>query len=78
MTGRVRLSDYKQYIEAFGGWHVAVFLVFLLVLAQAVSIGSSYWLSIWSGSGLQPDPGFPVYFSVYVCLGTSSVMFTGL
>uniref|UniRef100_A0A7S3A6C5 Probable ATP-dependent transporter ycf16 n=2 Tax=Rhodosorus marinus TaxID=101924 RepID=A0A7S3A6C5_9RHOD len=77
-TGRVRMRDYGLYVSAFGGPLVGFVLVCLMALAQACNIGSTYWLSVWSSQGIQPDPGSGFYLSGYALLGAFSVVVAGL
>lgn len=49
-TGGVSAAVVKAYIMALGGWPV-VFLIFsCFIMAELFRVGSTVWLSIWTGT----------------------------
>lgn len=49
-TGGVSWAIVKAYIMALGGWPVVVLLFTIFILAEAFRVGSTVWLSFWTGS----------------------------
>ncbi len=39
----------KAYIMALGGWPVVFLLLSCFILAELCRVGSTVWLSIWTG-----------------------------
>jgi ABC-type multidrug transport system fused ATPase/permease subunit len=48
--GGVKLSVYKAYIMASGGYLFWVLILFLFCLAQGSVVGQDYWIRVWSAA----------------------------
>ena len=52
-TGKVSAEVYGKYLTAVGGWPVALALISIQSLWQALQVGSDWWLSKWSQQSSQ-------------------------
>lgn len=77
-AGRIRLISYVEYVNAFGGVKILAGLLFLMLSAQACSIGSTVWLSLWSQRSADDDSNFMLYFGGYALLSFLSVLVTAM
>lgn len=50
-TGGVSFAVVKAYVRALGGWPVVFLLFTVFILAELFRVGSTVWLSIWTGEG---------------------------
>ncbi|OAA68195.1 ABC bile acid transporter [Niveomyces insectorum RCEF 264] len=48
-AGAVRIHVYAAYLKASGGWPFWTFALLLFVFVQALSVGRSWWLRLWTG-----------------------------
>ena len=60
-TGAVSWEVYKAYIEAGNGWVTIPFVALTIVVMQAATVLSSYWLVWWQDESFNQPQGF------YVC-----------
>ena len=77
-TGSVKFSVYTHYMKNVGVVGVSL-IILMQVIYQASSIGTNYWLNVWTNStlGNASDPYWrDVYLSVYGALGFSQALST--
>jgi len=82
-AGAVDMRLYWLYVQACGGWILALFVIILAVVAQGFQVGSGYWLSIWSQNSMDDalnaeSAGVGYYLGVYVLLGGVSLIFSAI
>uniref|UniRef100_A0A8C2DDQ8 Multidrug resistance-associated protein 1 n=1 Tax=Cyprinus carpio TaxID=7962 RepID=A0A8C2DDQ8_CYPCA len=73
-TGRVKLSVFWEYMKAIG-LPLSIFSVFLFFCHQLSSLGSNYWLSLWTDDPVinNTQPNREMRLGVYGALGISQV-----
>ncbi|KAE8451411.1 hypothetical protein EG329_004040 [Mollisiaceae sp. DMI_Dod_QoI] len=49
-TGSVKRSVYMTYLKATGGYPFWAFVLVFYIIAQALTLGRSYWIKIWTSS----------------------------
>ncbi|KAH6879589.1 cadmium ion transporter [Coprinopsis sp. MPI-PUGE-AT-0042] len=76
-TGAVTWNTYKTYIRYAGGLTWAPILGGLLILGQALSVGTNLWLGFWT-SGEVPGFSNGQYMAVYAGFGASEAVVTFL
>ncbi|KAK9957353.1 hypothetical protein ABG768_011605 [Culter alburnus] len=71
-TGRVKLSVFWEYMKAIG-LPLSIFSVFLFFCHHLSSLGSNYWLSIWTDDPVinNTQPNREMRLGVYGALGLS-------
>uniref|UniRef100_A0A8C2H8V0 Multidrug resistance-associated protein 1 n=1 Tax=Cyprinus carpio TaxID=7962 RepID=A0A8C2H8V0_CYPCA len=71
-TGRVKLSVFWEYMKAIG-LPLSIFSVFLFFCHQLSSLGSNYWLSLWTDDPVinNTQPNREMRLGVYGALGIS-------
>lgn len=72
-TSSVGWTVWKAYIRASGSSWNAIMILFLLALANVVSIYTSLWLSYWT-SDKYPQLSTGAYIGIYAALGVCSVL----
>jgi ATP-binding cassette, subfamily C (CFTR/MRP), member 1 len=72
-TGSVAWAVYKEYINAAGGIWVIPAVIGSVILANAVNITTSYWLSSWTSDKYHLPRS--TYVAVYATLGFSQAIF---
>lgn len=50
--GVVSIDVYNWYGKLFGGWKTILFLSFILILAQVIYIGQSWWIRNWASHNI--------------------------
>jgi hypothetical protein len=50
-TGGVSWAVVKAYVTALGGWPVVFLLFSVFIVTELFRVGSTVWLSIWTGRG---------------------------
>uniref|UniRef100_A0A8C1YWY8 Multidrug resistance-associated protein 1 n=1 Tax=Cyprinus carpio TaxID=7962 RepID=A0A8C1YWY8_CYPCA len=73
-TGRVKLSVFWEYMKAIG-LPLSIFSVFLFFCHHLSSLGSNYWLSLWTDDPVinNTQPNREMRLGVYGALGISQV-----
>ncbi|KAH6909905.1 ATP-dependent bile acid permease [Coprinopsis sp. MPI-PUGE-AT-0042] len=73
--GSVNWKVYSTYMKAAGGLYWGPFLLMLLTLNQAASVGNTLFLGFWTAGSV---PGFKQghYMAVYAGLGGAQAIFT--
>ncbi|VDB84771.1 unnamed protein product [Peniophora sp. CBMAI 1063] len=71
-TGAVSWEVYKAYIEAGNGWVTLPFVALSMVVMQAATVLSSYWLVWWQNGSFNQPQGF--YMGIYAVLGVSQAL----
>jgi ABC-type multidrug transport system fused ATPase/permease subunit len=60
--GRVKTSVYAGYLHASGGWSLWSLLVLLYAVAEAFTLGRTYWVRIWASSYGEPEAEAAISF----------------
>ncbi|KAK9311885.1 P-loop containing nucleoside triphosphate hydrolase protein [Lipomyces starkeyi] len=75
--GQVKLSVYKDYLQAANVYMVLLF-VFLMIASNSMSVGGNVWLKHWSDintqNGSNPDTGR--YLGIYLIFGVTAAFLT--
>uniref|UniRef100_A0A673JP39 Multidrug resistance-associated protein 1 n=1 Tax=Sinocyclocheilus rhinocerous TaxID=307959 RepID=A0A673JP39_9TELE len=73
-TGRVKLSVFWEYMKAIG-LPLSIFSIFLFFCHHLSSLGSNYWLSLWTDDPVinNTQPNREMRLGVYGALGISQV-----
>lgn len=64
-TGSISLNIWGKYVAASGGWLYISALFLLLLITQSISVGTTYWLVIWTNH-LVPSFSQLSYMGVYL------------
>ncbi|KAJ2916152.1 hypothetical protein MD484_g4261, partial [Candolleomyces efflorescens] len=74
-TGAVTWSIYKSYLKYAGGLYWGPWILVLLILSQAASVGNTLFLGFWTSRTI---PGFHQghYMGVYAGLGAAQAIIT--
>ena len=72
----MKWNVYVHYFKSIG-WLLAVFIFTMNIISQVLSIGSSFWLNIWSNdnstsilvNGTVNEYKRNIYLGVYGCFG---------
>lgn len=70
-TGAVKSHTYHTYIEATGGYLIAILVFFTFFLNVGSSAFSTWWLAVWikAGGGVSNTyPTFKIYTFCSICI----------
>ncbi|GBG83673.1 hypothetical protein CBR_g37475 [Chara braunii] len=73
--GIVRRAVVGRYISAMGGFFVITFLILSYVFIEISRVGSSLWLTKWSGAGARALHSAFYYIGVYAVISLCQVLF---
>ncbi|KAF0692506.1 Aste57867_16428 [Aphanomyces stellatus] len=71
--GNVGWSIYRVWLEACGGWPMALLVVLVYILCEGLSVAATVWLSYWSEH--VDSSTMRLYLSIFVALQLTSVVF---
>ncbi|EFA82194.1 hypothetical protein PPL_04616 [Heterostelium album PN500] len=63
--GAIGSSTYIPYFKSGGSTLFYVTIILLYFFSQLIMQSSDYWLVIWTGAKIQPDPGNKFYLLIY-------------
>ncbi|OQR87169.1 ATP-binding Cassette (ABC) Superfamily [Thraustotheca clavata] len=74
-TGDVPWSIYKVWINACGGFGVAMAIMGMFILSQIVNLSATFWLSYWSEQAAESDQFFYLWIFTALNVGYTISVF---